>query len=133
VFQPSQVFSGKRLWTVFSSALIHGSWLHLLGNALLGLIFMTEVEYMLVDDFGFPAASVTLLLLLIGIVSAANLLAGFRFRKQPDVSAVGLSAFSFAMVVFYYVYFPLDSSPTLPTLKAYHFALSVPVVCVLAW
>lgn len=133
VFQPSQVFSGRRVWTVVTSAFVHGGWLHLISNVGFSLIFMTEVEYMLVDDFGLQAASGTLLLLFISVVSVANLILGYRFRKHPEMSAVGLSAFSFAMVVFYYIYFPLDSSPNLPVLKAYHFAFAVPLICVLAW
>lgn len=132
VFQPGEVFPGRRVWTVVTSAFVHGGWLHLLGNVALCLIFMTEVEYMLVDDFGLLAASGRLFLLFIGIVTIANLIGGHRFRKQPGVAAVGLSAFSFAMVVFYYVYFPLDSSPNLPMLRAYHFAVAVPAVCILA-
>jgi len=132
VFQPSQVFAGKRLWTVVTSAIVHGGWLHLLGNVTLCLIFMTEVEYMLVDDFGPLVAGGKLFLLFVGIVSAANLIAEYQLRKQPEVSAIGLSGFSFAMLVLYYIYYPLDSSPSLPMLKAYHFALAVPIGCITA-
>lgn len=133
VFQPSQVFSGKRPWTLFSSALVHSSWLHLLFNLIMCVFFMTEVEYMLVDDFGYPAAGGGMLLLLVGIVSSCNLIAGYRLRKQPTASAVGLSGFVFAMAVFFYMYFPLDTAPGLPGLRAYHFALVIPIACMVAW
>ncbi|RQP19711.1 MAG: rhomboid family intramembrane serine protease [Parapedobacter sp.] len=133
VFQPSQVFSGKRVWTVVTSAFIHGGWLHLLCNVVFCLIFMTDVEYMLVDDFGPVASSGILCLLFVGTVSTVNLITGYRFRKQPYVSAVGLSAFCFAMVVFYFIYFPLDTSPNLPMLRAYQYAMAVPLGCVIAW
>jgi len=132
VYQPSQVFAGKRLWTTITSVFVHGSWLHLLINVVFCLLFMTEVEYMLVDDFGPLVAGGILCLLLVGIVSAANLITGYRFRREPDVSAVGLSGFSFAMAVFFYVYFPLDSPPELPMLRAYHYALAVPFGCLIA-
>jgi len=133
VFQPSQVFAGKRPWTLVTSAFVHGGWLHLLFNIGICVFFMTEVEYMLVDDFGYPVASGALFFLVVGIVSFCNLMAGVRLRKQPAATAVGLSGFAFAMTVFFYIYFPLDTSPGMPWIKAYHFAFAIPAGCAVAW
>lgn len=137
VFQPSRVFKGKGPWTLVTSALIHGGWPHLLLNMAFCLIFMAEVEYMLVDDFGRTGGRWILVLLFIAIVAASNLIDGYFLRKQATVSAVGLSGFTCAMIIFYYAYFPLDpypgtSSPILLS-SAYHYVIAVTVLCAVAY
>ncbi len=133
VFQPSQVFAGKYLWTTVTSAMVHGGWMHLIANLVFCTMFMTEVEYMLVDDFGTGIGRGMMALLFIAIATACNLLDGFRHRNRMEVSAVGLSGFTFAMVMFFYVYFPLDESIRRPAIMAYHYAFALPVGCVVAW
>lgn len=136
VFQPSQVFSGQRLWTLFSSALVHGSWVHLLVNTGFCLAFMTEVEYMLVDDFGPLWGRWYMVALVFAIIISCNLLDGFRLRTNHVSATAGLSALACAMAMFYFIYFPLDGEDTpsyiFPSFKAFHIALGLLVTFSLA-
>lgn len=129
IFQPSQVFSGKRVWTLFSSALVHGSWVHLLVNVGFCLVFMSEVEYMLVDDFGPLAGRGYAVALALIIIITSNLLDGFRLRANSMSATAGISALACAMAVFYFIYFPLDGEDTptyiFPSFKAFHIALGL--------
>lgn len=131
VFQPSQVFRGKRVWTLLSSALVHGSWWHLLLNIAFCLVFLTEVEYMLVDDFGRLGGRWSTAALLVATVAACNLIDGLRMRGDATAATAGLSALACAMAVFYFAYFPLDGEETpsliFPVFKAFHIAFGVVV------
>jgi len=48
VMVPSDILSGQRLYTLFTSMFMHASWLHLLGNMLFLFVFGDNVE----DAFG---------------------------------------------------------------------------------
>ena len=139
IFHPYVVYRGKRLWTLFSACLVHVSWTHLLANTAFCLIFTSEVEYMLVDDFGRTVGRLLTGVTLVGIVVSCNLIDLLRFRNRLEVTTAGLSAFNCGMVIFYYSYFPVDTSEysasLFPLTVAYQLAaaalLALAVACFL--
>lgn len=137
VFHPHVVYQGRRLWTLFSSCLIHVGWRHLLANTAFFLIFLSEVEYMLVDDFGKAFGRILTSALLVSIVVICNLVDLLRFRNRLEIMTAGLSAFNCAMIIFYYVYFPLDGAEVqahlLPITTAYEFAGTALLAMGIAW
>src|SRR5690606_10021369 len=102
IFHPHAVYRGKRLWTLFSACLVHVGWKHLLANTLIFLFLLAEVEYMLIDEVGKTLGRALTATLLVGIVVSCNLVDLFRFRNQPEVTTAGMSAFNYAMIIFYY-------------------------------
>ena len=126
IFHPHVVYRGKRLWTLFSACLVHVDWKHLLANTLIFLFLLAEVEYMLIDDVGKTLGRVLTATLLVGIVVSCNLVDLFRFRNRMEVTTAGMSAFNYAMIIFYYVYLPVGDWEyqgfLLPITEAYQVA-----------
>lgn len=127
-FYPFAVFKGRQLHTLITSSLVHVHWAHLLVNGLFLFVFLSEAEYMLVDDFGSGHGLLWLFVLVTGIAVFSCLLSGFFNRHQVMHTSAGCSALIFGLVMFFFFYLPLDQAPfddsLLPVVYSYQMGLA---------
>jgi len=105
---PYAIYHGQKWYTLFTSVLVHLNWPHFLLNTLFVIVFMGEVEYMLVDDFGHVYGRLLLVAMVLGISLLAGILAAYPHRANPAYTAGGASALNFGLVMVYYAYLPFD-------------------------
>ncbi|WP_257670940.1 rhomboid family intramembrane serine protease [Parapedobacter tibetensis] len=108
---PYAIWRGRRLYTLWTSLFVHGGWKHLLLNVFFLMVFMGEVEYMLVDDFGPVYGRLSLLNMIICIALLAGVASAFEHRKHIAHWSMGSSALVFGLVMFYYAYLPFGDVP----------------------
>lgn len=136
IFHPYEVFRGKRIHTIFSSAFIHKSWFHLLINIYIFFGPIRDIEYIILENDFTPISIKTLIgVLLLCTIILSNLLVGWKERSNISFSSVGFSAAAFGFLSFSLIYLPLDvpSEPSnfLPVMEAYKYELILFVVLTL--
>ncbi|MBK1442585.1 rhomboid family intramembrane serine protease [Parapedobacter sp. ISTM3] len=121
---PYAIWRARRLHTLWSSVLVHNGWGHLLANMVFVPMYMGEVEYMLVDDFGAAPGRAILLATIFIMPMLAGLATTVEHRHDIGHRSVGASSLIFGYAVFYYCYLPLDSGmaggPLFGQLRSYH-------------
>lgn len=113
---PYSLYRGKRMFTVFTSVFIHVDGTHLLLNSLILLIYLPEVEFMLIDDFGPIPGGLLLLLAVTGISWLASIGSALQHRKNEWHWSAGSSHVAFGFIIMYFVYFPIGDEGTVPTI-----------------
>jgi len=113
---PYSLYRGKGLFTVLTSVFVHVDGKHLLLNAVFLLIYLPEVEYMLVDDFGPIIGRVLLLVVVAGISWLASMGSALQHRKDEWHWSAGSSHVAFGIIILYFVYFPIGDEGTAPTI-----------------
>lgn len=108
VFHPFEVFQGRRLHTIFSSALVHSNWSHLLVNVILLYIFLKDQELLLIDDYGFWSVKIICVCGLLVSLIGTNLIIGYFKQSNIKYSNIGVSAAVWGLAAFSVLYLPLD-------------------------
>lgn len=121
---PFSVFRGRRVFTVFTSVLIHGESRHMVITVWLLAVGMPEVEYMLIDDFGPLQGSLLFFVAIVFTAVFAGMLSVFQYRHHELHWSSGGSALFYSIVMLYLVYFPVDPLSGLPV-----FLRSWPPIC----
>ncbi|MCY4781210.1 rhomboid family intramembrane serine protease [Sphingobacterium sp. UT-1RO-CII-1] len=108
LLHPYEVYRGKRLHTLLTSAFVHRNWLHMLNNLLiiygLGYDMFGNIEQ---ENNTFTANLLTPILF-ISIIVVPNLIQTFVKREDFLFTAVGASGLSFGLYGFSALYFPLQ-------------------------
>lgn len=112
IYHPYEVFRGKRLHTVLTSALVHKKWWHLFFNLYIFYRVNRDIEYIILeDDFSFPIIElICILVVVIGVV-LPNLIDGLKHKNNIAYTSVGFSGAVFCSGGFCMLYLPLDVSP----------------------
>lgn len=137
IFHPYEVFRGKRLHTLFTSAFVHKNWWHLTFNVYVFYGVNRDTEYIILED-DYSKLWITIICLVIvfsGIV-LPNIIDGAKEKKNFTYVSTGFSGATFCSLGFSGLYFPLDQANKtytfLPFLHyAYEFALTVFLVILL--
>lgn len=106
---PHEVARMRMAHGAFTSAFVHHDWWHLIGNLLFAILFVPEVEFMLVDDFKRPVGWGVFLVVFFGIALFSALAAVVRYRSASSYSTLGISTVVFGMASFYYFYLPIET------------------------
>lgn len=111
IYHPYQVFRGKRIHTIFTSALVHKNWWHLLFNLYIFYGVNRDIEYIILeDDFSFFSIEfICVLVVLIG-VALPNFISGIKQQDNLAYSSIGFSGATFCSLGFSGLYYPLDQS-----------------------
>jgi len=124
---PFGMWQGRELYRLFTSLFVHVGVLHLIANAFFGMVFIGEVEYMLVDDFGAVHGRLLLIVLIIGIAGTAGSASVYKHRHEYTHTSAGSSALIFGLVMFYLFYLPADKAviddSELPSLYSYQLGM----------
>jgi len=126
---PFLVWRRRQMYRLFTSLVIHVNGLHLATNLLFLIVFMPEVEYMLVDDFGYLCGWLLLIVLLAAIAGIAGMASAYNHRNELTYTSTGCSAVVSGMVAFYFFYLPADVAPlgtslVWPALYSYQIGLA---------
>lgn len=108
LFHPYEVFHGHRVYTIFTSALVHSNWKHLAFNVIMIYVLLNDQEQLLISDF--TAWNVKLICISVFIVSVVlcNLITGWFKRNDFNYTSLGSSGAVFAFMNFAALYLPLD-------------------------
>ena len=113
-FNAWEVWHHKRWHMLFSHALVHGGWGHLLFNMLTLYFFGTVVEEYFKAIWGGTAGNILFVLLYVSAIAVSSLWDLYKYRDDWGYSAVGasgaVSAILFASILFepkmgIYIYF----------------------------
>ncbi|SOD19883.1 Membrane associated serine protease, rhomboid family [Pedobacter xixiisoli] len=112
VYHPYEVFRGKRLHTILTSALVHQKWWHLFFNLYVFYRINRDVEYIIMEyDFSFWIIElICVLVIFIGVV-LPNLITGLKQKENIAFTSVGFSGAVFCSAGFCMLYLPLDLAP----------------------
>ncbi|WP_366943899.1 rhomboid family intramembrane serine protease [uncultured Pontibacter sp.] len=112
LLHPYSIWRRQRWYTLFTSGLIHNSWLHLAVNMLVVLVFASklEKEFALQSEWG----RLQLVLLYVFSIILSNLGATLRYRNDFLHSATGASGGALATLCGFAWLYPLDSMLILP-------------------
>jgi|SRR5690554_6664411 len=135
---PYSIYRGKKIHTAWTSIGIHVNYKHFLINVFLLLCSLTEVEYMLVDDFGRWSGAAWFCFFIFFSAAMTAGLSALQYRDQPLHSSAGASTLIIAAVFVYLLYFPVLSIPglqvfSLPILPYILAAILLLVLLSLAW
>lgn len=108
LLHPYEVYRGKRLHTLLTSAFVHRNWLHLLNNLFiiygLGYDMFGNIE----QEKNTLTAYILTPILFISMIAIPNLIQTFIKRQDFLFTAVGASGLSFGLYGFSALYFPLQ-------------------------
>lgn len=136
IFHPYEVFRGKRMHTIFTSAFVHTGWKHLAINIYLFYTINRDIEYIIMEkDYNVAVIKCIYLIILLCGVIISNLIIGWEKRLDISFTAVGLSAGVFTFMGFAMLYLPLDHPKRhyklIPLYYGYEFALALFIVLLL--
>lgn len=131
IYHPYEVFKGKRIHTIFTSAFVHKNWWHLFFNLYIFYGVNRDIEYIILEnDFG--AISIKFICVLIVVVGVVlpNFICGIKQQNNISFTSVGFSGATFCSLAFSGFYLPIDQSSKTYTLfpflhYAYEFVLAV--------
>ena len=103
-FSPYEVWHRKKWWMLFSHALVHGGWGHLLFNMLTLYFFGRVVEEYMIYIFGHTGGILLYLLLYVSSIAVSSIWDLFKHKNDWDYSAVGASG-AVSAVLFAAIYF----------------------------
>lgn len=137
VFHPYEVYRLNRIHTIFSSALLHKSWSHLLFNIYFFFIMGKDLEYIiLADHYTFWSAKSIYILLLVFTIGLPNLFIGWKQRNHVLFTSMGFSGAVYGFTAFSIIYFPLqqvkETHKLIPLRYGYQFALCLLCVVTLS-
>lgn len=108
LLHPYEVYRGKRLHTLLTSAFVHRNWLHLFNNLLivfgLGYDMFGNIE----QECGMARAYIFTPVLCILLIVLPNIIQVFSKRNDFVFTAVGASGLSFGLYGFSALFFPLE-------------------------
>lgn len=116
---PYSIFRGRKLDTAWNSIWIHINYKHLLVNVFLLLCSLTEVEYILVNDFGRKSGTIWFVFFIVLSAAVAGGLSALQYRHQPFHWSAGASALIMAAIFVYLLYYPTQPIPDLQVLSRY--------------
>lgn len=134
LLHPYEVYRGKRLHTLLTSAFVHRNWLHLIINAFLIYGFGYDMFGNIEQESNTLTAYILTPILFSSIIVVPNLIQTIVKRQDFLFTAVGASGLSFGLYGFSFLYFPLQKTQSfwLPFVKiSFHFWLCTLLVILL--
>ncbi len=122
-FNPYLVYHRKQYYRLFTSALVHSGWFHLLINMFVLYSFGRLVEAYFVSYFGFAGGELLYLFFYVSAVAVASLADLNKFKDSPYYNAVGASGAVSAVVYAAILFQPLS--------KLYIFPIPIPIPAIL--
>lgn len=123
IFHPYEVFKGRRVHSLLSSAFVHKDWLHLLINIYIFFGAIRDVEYIILeDDFNGLIIKVICFVILVGSIVLSNLWIGWKEKTNISFTSVGFSSAVFGFLSFSLIYLPLDQPKTINQLIPMNYA-----------
>ncbi|WP_164112875.1 rhomboid family intramembrane serine protease [Sphingobacterium luzhongxinii] len=108
LLHPYEVYRGKRLHTLLTSAFVHRNWLHLINNLLiiygLGYDMFGNID----QEYGLFAAYVWSPILWFALIVLPNVVQTLSKKDDFIFTAVGASGLSFGLYGFSALFFPLQ-------------------------
>lgn len=135
LFHPYEVFRGKRIHTLLTSAFVHKGWKHLLINLYIFYIMAKDVETLILNE-SYSPVQIKIIWLFIFLFSAVlgNLITGWLQKDNINYTSVGASGITFSFTIFAMLYFPLDHSNKphkfLPLYYGYDYTFAILVICI---
>jgi len=134
LLHPYEVYRGKRVHTLLTSAFVHRNWLHLLFNlvAVFGLVY--DLFGCMKQEYGLFAAMAYSPAVIIFLMIIPNIIQIWIKRNNFLFTAVGSSGLSSGLFGFSFLFFPLQHINHLfiPWIKnAVHYGLYVFVIMIL--
>jgi len=112
IYHPYEVFRGKRIHTIFTSAFVHKNWWHLIFNIYIFYGVNRDIEYIILEnDFSQAIIKFICFLVVLLGVTLPNLLMSIKQRNNLSFTSVGFSGATFCSMGFCMLYLPLDVSP----------------------
>jgi len=111
---PYAIYRRQRLDTLFTSLFVHVDVAHLGINAGLLCFVLPDVEFMLVDDFGWWWGRLLLLFCIVFVAGFAGSLSAIQHRSDQSHRSAGASGLVCALVMVYLVYLPIEPIRGLP-------------------
>ncbi|MGJ1266195.1 rhomboid family intramembrane serine protease [Sphingobacterium spiritivorum] len=109
LLHPYEICRGKRWHTLFTSALVHRSWIHLLVNVVLIYALLYDLFGLIKQEHGVITANICSFLFIVGFISIPNILLSVSKKNDFTFTAVGASGLTFALYGFSAMFFPLES------------------------
>lgn len=107
-FSPYQIVKRKQWYRLFTHAVLHADWMHLIVNMLVLYSFAIPLRFFFNSAFSFMPASLLLLVFYVLAVLASSIVSLVKHKDNPNYSAVGASG-AVSAVVFACIFFaPLD-------------------------
>lgn len=107
-FSPYQILKRKQWYRLFTHAVLHADWMHLIVNMLVLYSFAIPLRFFFNSAFRFMPASLLLLIFYVLAILASSLVSLVKHKDNPNYSAVGASG-AVSAVVFACIFFaPLD-------------------------
>eukprot|EP01133_Synstelium_polycarpum_P017862 gene17862-21296_t len=135
LFHPYEVFRGKRIHTLLTSAFVHKGWKHLLINLYIFYIMAKDVETLILNE-NYSPVQIKIIWLFIFLFSAvlSNLITGWLQKDNINYTSVGASGITFSFTIFAMLYFPLDHSNKphkfLPLYYGYDYTFAILAICI---
>jgi membrane associated rhomboid family serine protease len=107
-FSPYQIVKRKQWYRLFSHAVLHADWMHLIVNMLVLYSFAIPLRFFFNLAFDFIPASILILFFYVLAVLASSIVSLVKHKDNPNYSAVGASG-AVSAVVFACIFFaPLE-------------------------
>lgn len=133
IYHPYEVFRGKRIHTIFTSAFVHKNWWHLIFNSYIFYGVNRDIEYIILED-KYSVLNIKLICLLvccIGIV-VSNIVIGWYYKNDMQRSFIGFSGAAFCAMGLSLLYLPLDHPKEhysyIPLYFSYEFVFALLIV-----
>ncbi|MGJ1385192.1 rhomboid family intramembrane serine protease [Sphingobacterium spiritivorum] len=108
LLHPYEICRGKRWHTLFTSALVHRSCIHLLVNVVLIYALLYDLFGLIKQEYGTNAAYLLSILIILCLVVIPNLFQTYIKKDDFTYTAVGASGLTFGLYGFSFLYFPLQ-------------------------
>lgn len=109
IFHPYEVFRGRRIHTLLTSALIHRNWRHLLFNIIVIFLMSYDMGYVIQQEYTSLHYLVILVPFMLSSIILMNLLIGYLNRNNFEYTYVGASGLTFSFIGISLAYFPTDT------------------------
>ncbi|RKE44548.1 rhomboid family intramembrane serine protease [Sphingobacterium detergens] len=108
ILHPYEIANGKRTHTLFTSALIHRGWLHLLFNCIVIFSLVYDMTSILKQEFGQTVSYLVTPILVLTLIVLPNLCQTYLHRKNFIFTSIGASGLSLGLYGFSALFFPLQ-------------------------
>lgn len=104
MLSPYNVVRKKKLFSIFTSSLIHADYPHLLFNGITFFYFALPLEGILIGHSGSPLGSIIFLIIFVSSLLIADLPSIIKHRNNPNYNSLGASG-AISGVLFSYILF----------------------------
>ncbi|WP_028297776.1 rhomboid family intramembrane serine protease [Olivibacter sitiensis] len=117
IFHPYEVFRGRRIHTLLTSALIHRNWKHLLINMVAVFVLSYDFSRLIIQEYKVINYLWILIPFILSSIVLMNLLMGYLNKSNFLYTSIGVSGLSYSLLGVCISYFPTETMGDIYLLK----------------